>query len=143
MRTLLHIFSRHGGRRQLERGEQPCWNEVPIRTSLTPMRHTTRTRTSKQPLSCAAFGPLAGVCSVGEPIMLCWHLERSSGDAAGHDSNTLQYDIHAVVRHMMAHWVILRLCGFGALPCAKKQSAHRDALQIRSRSQHNTLDCLA
>ena len=35
---------------------------------------------------------------VGEAVTLCWQLERSPGTAAGHDSNTVQYDVTAMVR---------------------------------------------
>lgn len=32
-------------------------------------------------------------------MTLCWRLERSPGAASGHDSNTVQYDVTAMVTH--------------------------------------------
>ncbi len=49
-----------------------------------------------------ASGPsqtLHFVCRLGEPVTLCWRLERSRADSAAHDSNTIQYDVHAAVSH--------------------------------------------
>lgn len=37
------------------------------------------------------------VYRLGEPVTLCWRLERSQADTAAHDSNTIQYDVHAAV----------------------------------------------
>lgn len=41
---------------------------------------------------------VAATCRVGEAVTLCWRLERSPGAAAGHDSNTVQYDVTSIVR---------------------------------------------
>ena len=47
------------------------------------------------------------LCRVGEAVTLCWQLERSPGAASGHDSNTVQYDVTAMVTH---HALSLMLC---------------------------------
>ncbi|KAA6429143.1 MAG: peroxiredoxin 6 [Trebouxia sp. A1-2] len=42
--------------------------------------------------------PLHGLCrALGEPVTLCWRLERSQADSVSQDSNTIQYDVHAAV----------------------------------------------
>lgn len=34
---------------------------------------------------------------LGEPVSLCWRLERSQSGSVSHDSNFIQYDVQASV----------------------------------------------
>ena len=63
-------------------------------------------------------------CRLGEPVTLCWQLDRRRPDAASQEVNTLQYDVHAAVRHLnlldfrfVNHVHLLALCL--AFECAK------------------------
>ena len=42
------------------------------------------------------------ICRLGEPVTLCWRLERSQADSHFQDSNTIQYDVHAAVRYAIS-----------------------------------------
>lgn len=56
---------------------------------------------------------------VGEAVTLCWRLERSPGAAAGHghDSNTVQYDVTALVSSKFADSVLCCVLWYSKLHC--------------------------
>lgn len=73
----------------------------------------------KQSAKVLCNGKIACTCRVGEAVTLCWRLERSPGAAAGpgHDSNTVQYDVTALVSSKFADSVLCRVLWYSKLHC--------------------------
>ena len=80
-----------------------------------------------------SYAPLWGsrpqvwaACRLGEPVTLCWRLERSQAESPAPDSVTIQYDVQAGVSPaaLQLHYDMLQVTNHQLGIASMRQSAH-------------------